>query len=359
MTKVIKIDPQTPSKVTITLAAKLLQDGQLVAFPTETVYGLGAHALDAQAVRKIFQAKERPSYDPLIVHLHTIEALPRIARNISETVYALAEAFWPGPLTLILPRQDTVPDIVTSGLPTVAVRIPSHPVALALLQAANLPVAAPSANRFGYTSPTTAAHVLADLNGRIPLILDGGPTHIGVESTVLDMTSTPPRILRPGGVSLEALRRILGAVTMAVQPEKDTQQPPSPGMLPRHYAPHAHLVLFKGAPESVYQAMKVRAKQALKRHQKLAFMLPDEDRKRFENFPQTAQFIWLGSLKHIPDISKNLYAAMRQLDQAGAEIVLTHNLPETGLGAAINNRLSKAAAEIIETDKTNPDKDEK
>jgi len=238
-------------------AAALLRAGKLVAFPTETVYGLGADAMNAEAVKGIFAAKERPYSDPLIVHLPTAEHIFQVAARIPAIVQELARHFWPGPLTLILPRRPDIPPVVTAGGDTVGVRVPGHPIARALLFAAGVPVAAPSANRFMHTSPTTAAHVLADLEGRIDCVLDGGPCGVGVESTVLDITISPPRILRPGGVTLEALRTLLpdvqgpdqraSAETEAAAPAASAR---APGQMPRHYAPHTRLVVFdaQGAP---------------------------------------------------------------------------------------------------------------
>ncbi|MCX6068769.1 MAG: L-threonylcarbamoyladenylate synthase, partial [Chloroflexi bacterium] len=241
MTKLLTADSNT-----IAEAAQIIRAGGLVAFPTETVYGLGANALDLNAVGKIFTAKGRPAADPLIVHLSGLDQITRLVRSVSPAAQTLAETFWPGPLTLILPKLPEVPDLVTSDLDTVAVRVPDHPVALALIQAAGLPIAAPSANRFGHTSPTTAQHVFHDLDGRIDLILDGGATSIGVESTVLDVSSNPPRILRPGGVTREMLESVIGPVTVLGQRKKPEKGLPSPGLLEKHYAPRAEMLLFSG-----------------------------------------------------------------------------------------------------------------
>src|SRR5712691_8563241 len=218
-TEVVKVDPIYPDKPIIECAAALLRQGEVVVVPTETVYGLGADAFQVQAVERIFAAKGRPFHDPLIVHIAEECALELLTSAIPDSAKRLAEAFWPGPLTLILPRNPRVPGLVTAGLETVAVRMPRHPVALALIRSLGSPIAAPSANRFMHVSPTTAQHALADLAGRVPLILDGGPCEVGVESTVLDLCSTVPTILRPGGVSLEALRAVIADV-----------QPPDPSL---------------------------------------------------------------------------------------------------------------------------------
>src|SRR5512133_768452 len=246
MTKLLETPADYPNPNAIAEAAETIRNGGLVAFPTETVYGLGANALDVDAVGRIFTAKGRPAADPLIVHLSGLDQITRVVRSVSPEAQKLAETFWPGPLTLILPKRPAVPDLVTSELDTVAVRVPNHPVALALIQAAGVPIAAPSANRFGHTSPTTAKHVLHDLDGRIDIILDGGSASIGVESTVLDLSTTPPRILRPGGVTREMLESVIGPVTVLGQRKKPELGLPSPGLLEKHYAPHAEMILFSG-----------------------------------------------------------------------------------------------------------------
>src|SRR5713226_5471685 len=260
-TEVVHIDAVHPEMAIIERAAALIRAGEVVVFPTETVYGLGADALQTQAVERIFAAKGRPFSDPLIVHIAGERALQDLVSTIPAQVEQLIETFWPGPLTLILPRSPLVPTLVTAGLDTVAVRMPCHPVALALIRAAGTPIAAPSANRFMHISPTTAQHALADLDGRVPLILDGGPCLVGVESTVLDLCSAEPRILRPGGVSLEALRTVLPDVQLATRHNnreeehfaQDAQR--APGQLLTHYAPAVPLLLFEGTIETMRTAM--------------------------------------------------------------------------------------------------------
>src|ERR1051326_872676 len=257
-TEVIQIDAARPEAATIERAAALIQAGKVVVFPTETVYGLGADALQTRAVEGIFAAKGRPFSDPLIVHIASEDALEDLTRALPEMVKQLTRKFWPGPLTLILPRSPLVPDLVTAGLETVAVRMPGHPVALALIRAVGSPIAAPSANRFMHTSPTTAQHALADLDGRVPLILDGGPCAVGVESTVLDLCSAVPKILRPGGISLEALRTVLPEVQLSTRDnverenaQKETVAQKAPGQLFSHYAPSIPLLLFEGPVEAM------------------------------------------------------------------------------------------------------------
>src|SRR3989440_4889285 len=259
-TEVIKIDPVHPEEAKIERAGALIRAGEVVVFPTETVYGLGANALQARAVEGIFAAKGRPFSDPLIVHIAGEDALKDLTGALPEQVKQLTQEFWPGPLTLILPRSPLVPKLVTAGLETVAVRMPRHPVALALIRAAGLPIAAPSANRFMHVSPTTAQHALADLDGRVPLILDSGPCEVGVESTVLDLCSEVPRILRPGGVSLEALRAILPDVQPPIQRKvvgesEEFVAEKAPGQLLTHYAPTIPLLLFDGSVEAMRVSM--------------------------------------------------------------------------------------------------------
>lgn len=330
--------PATPEN--IARAAEVIQNGGLVAFPTETVYGLGANALDVQAVTGIFTAKGRPTADPLIVHLTGVEQAPLVARSVPETASRLMQAFWPGPLTLILPKQPQVPDLVTSGLETVAVRVPNHPVALALLRAAGLPIAAPSANRFGHTSPTTAQHVWHDLRGRIDLILDGGSATIGVESTVLDISTSPARILRPGGVTREMLESVIGPVTVLGQKRKAEPGLPSPGLLEKHYAPRAEMILFVGqhAGDALTAYL---AEQSLVR--KVGVLAADEEAGALE---QAGAVVYrLGS--DLNSIARHIYAGMRWLDGQGVDLILCRDYGESGLGLAIRDRLTRAAGKVI------------
>jgi L-threonylcarbamoyladenylate synthase len=247
MTAVLGTDPDS-----IQRAASCLREGGLVAFPTETVYGLGAHALDVTAVRRLFAAKGRPATDPLIVHVSSLEQASTLTTAITADARTLAKQFWPGPLTMILTRHETVPREVTAGLGTVAIRVPAHPVARALLDATGVPVAAPSANLFSRPSPTTAAHVLHDLDGRIDIIIDGGPATVGVESTVIDLTSIPPRILRPGGVPVERLRALLPLLETDPLPHAADEAARSPGLLSQHYSPRTPMTLYSGPRAAVW-----------------------------------------------------------------------------------------------------------
>lgn len=323
----------------IATAAKTLQRGGLVAFPTETVYGLGANALNAEAVARIFTAKDRPTADPLIVHLTGVEQLPLVARTVSETAARLAGQFWPGPLTLILPKQPAVPNLVTSDLDSVAVRVPNHPVALALIREAGLPVAAPSANRFGHTSPTTAQHVWHDLHGRVEIILDGGPAAIGVESTVLDLSSSPARILRPGGITREMLEAVIGPVTVLGQKRKPEKGLPSPGLLEKHYAPRAEMILFSG--ENARDALSAcLAEERLVR--RVGVLAADEEAEALEK--AGAVVYRLGP--DLNSIARQIYAGMRWLDGQGVDLILCRDYGEGGLGLAIRDRLTRAATKI-------------
>ena len=331
--------PATPEN--LASAAEILKTGGLVAFPTETVYGLGANALDVNAVAGIFTAKGRPAADPLIVHLSGLDQITRIVRSVSPAAQTLAETFWPGPLTLILPKQPEVPDLVTSDLDTVAVRVPNHPVALALIQAAGLPIAAPSANRFGHTSPTTAQHVWHDLRDRIDIILDGGSTAIGVESTVLDLSTSPARILRPGGITREMLEAVRGPVTVLGQRKKPEKGLPSPGLLEKHYAPKAEMILFSG--ENARKMLFVHLKAAKETGRKVGVLAADEDAGELE--AAGALVYRLGS--DLNSIARHIYAGMRWLDGQGVELILCRDYGESGLGLAVRDRLTRAAGKVI------------
>jgi L-threonylcarbamoyladenylate synthase len=301
-------------------AAVALRGGALVAFPTETVYGLGADATNARAVAAIFEAKGRPRFNPLIVHVATVKAAAALG-HLTDAGRRLADAFWPGPLTLVLAKRPGCPvaDLATAGLDTVAVRVPAHPVAQALLRAADLPIAAPSANRSGHVSPTMAAHVEADLGERVAIILDGGPTPVGLESTVVDVTGKVPIVLRLGGVTREAIARVLGQPVEIAGGAAAT--PASPGMLARHYAPATKLRL---------DILDVRPGEAL-----LAFG---------PNVPTTGgPAINLSPSGDLAEAAANLFAALRTLDASGAEAIAVMPMPDKGLGEAINDRLRRAA----------------
>jgi L-threonylcarbamoyladenylate synthase len=320
-------------------AVELLRSGGTVAFPTETVYGLGANALDCAAVEKIFAAKGRPGWDPLIVHVYGNEMLARVAEipsALRHETEALIESFWPGPLTLLLPRTAAVPDAVTAGRPLVGVRMPEHPVAEELIRLAGLPIAAPSANRFGGPSPTTAAHVLADLDGLIDAVLDGGPTSVGVESTVLDLAARA--IYRPGAVSAAMISRVIGEEVRVVKvadvaPENAVPEAlPSPGMGMRHYAPQARLVLVKGQQEMLEEIAKHPGAD-------VGVMLPDD----WDSGAANVSFRW-GPWRDAEILARLLYFGLRMLDERGVKVIVCP-VPSMagGLGEALRDRLEKAA----------------
>ena len=338
------------ARETIQHVVEIWRAGGIVAFPTETVYGLGAHAFDAAAVERIFAAKQRPSWDPLIVHIPRGLPVERVAAEVSPAARALMHAFWPGALTLLLPRTAEVPDVVTAGRPLVGVREPQHAVAQALLAAAGMPIAAPSANAFGRPSPTTAAHVLEDLDNRIDAIVDGGPTQHGVESTVVDASMSPMMVYRPGAVTLEALRGVAGQVEMYVPSAPQGEEPasmPSPGVTLRHYAPRARMVLVEpgDAPdeEAFFGFVLFQAVARLKRGAepaRVGVMAPDE----FKGDVRVAdlEFAW-GRWNDLEMLAQRLFAGLRWLDAQGATHIVCPMPPNRGMGRALRDRLEKAA----------------
>ena len=321
-------------------AAEILRSGSLVALPTETVYGLGANALDPAAVARIFAAKDRPSWDPVIVHISDTSQLDQLTAELPPAAQALIAAFWPGPLTLLLPRSAQVPDAVTAGRPLVGVRMPAHPVAVELIRLAGIPIAAPSANRFGHTSPTTAEHVLADLDGRIDAIVDAGPTLHGVESTVLDPTQSPLVIYRPGAVTLEQVSTVAGAAVLYEPPpkSKNPESLPSPGVGIRHYAPRARLILIEAPDRDLPVALARAAAEHTYSH--LGILLPREFAHAAP--PHATIFDW-GSWSAPEELGRRLYAGLRALDSAGCELILCPLPGVQGIGAALRDRLQKAA----------------
>jgi L-threonylcarbamoyladenylate synthase len=343
-----KVDAGRPDSEIISRAGLILRRGGLVAFPTETVYGLGANALDGGAVRRIFAAKGRPLDNPLIVHLDSGDYVDDVAAGISPLAEALMQKFWPGPLTLVLPGAGALPVEVTAGLDTVAVRVPDHAVALSLIRAAGVPVAAPSANTSGRPSPTTAGHVIFDLDGKIDAVLDGGPAGVGVESTVLDVTGKIPVILRPGGVTPEQVKAVAGAVEIdpsVMAAAVDTNDKPrSPGMKYRHYAPGVPLVLVEGNENKTGKMLTELAREHLRRGKRVGIMSISE------NIPLngSVELVKLGSRCAPHTLAANLYSALRHLDQAGVDIILAEGTGEEELGLAVMNRLRRAADRIIE-----------
>ncbi len=325
-------------------AARILRQGGLIAMPTETVYGLGANALDADAVARIFEVKGRPQDNPLILHLSGQQWLPRYCANIPPLAFALARKFWPGPLTLVLKRRNNVPDIITAGLDTVAVRCPNHPIALALIRELGLPIAAPSANLSGRPSCTTAEEVMADMGGRIHGVLDGGPCTVGVESTILDLTGPQPRLLRPGGVSIEAIETLIGPITVdkaVTGPLPDGEHPKSPGMKYRHYAPRAPLTVFSGAPDATAREMERR-------------MCPRTGIVCFDEYKELFQYqetYSLGPYHDTAEQARRLFPALRAFDESPCTEIYAQCPDSRGLGLAVGNRLKRAAGfRVVECD---------
>ena len=317
-------------------AAAILHRGGLLGIPTETVYGLGADGLNAEAVRRIFLAKGRPQDNPLILHIPEAGWLERYCRNIPAAAYTLAKRFWPGPLTMILRRRENVPNAVTCGMSTVGVRCPDHPVTLEILRAASSPVAAPSGNRSGRPSPTCAAHMLEDMDGRIDAIVDGGPCDVGVESTIIDLTAPVPRLLRPGGLPLEALREALGEVAVdkaVLAPLAAGEKPRAPGMKYRHYAPRAPVTVVTG--ESRRTARYIRQRLG----EYTGVICFDEYRGEFPGCVVES----IGSFRDKAEQARRVFDALRVFDETGVEAIFAQCPGNTGLGLAVANRLKKAA----------------
>jgi L-threonylcarbamoyladenylate synthase len=328
----------------IARAADILRRGGLVAIPTETVYGLAANALDAEAVERIFAAKQRPKWDPLIVHIASIDMLPLVAVEVPQKMKELTAKFWPGPLTLLLPRSHRIPPIVTAGRTNVAVRMPAHPVAQALIRITGLPLAAPSANLFGHTSPTSAEHVLRDLDGRIDAVLDAGETQVGVESTVLDALRSPPLLLRPGGVTREQLEAVLGPIEIYRAPDN---QPPealaSPGLAAKHYAPHAKLVLVDGNEAAFQNELRVRVQYAKDSGEYVGAMVP-EGWLNAELMERGGLVLYdWGTWRLWEVLAQRLFSGLRYLDKPGVTVIVCPLPDPEGIGLALHDRLVKAA----------------
>ena len=305
-------------------AAEIIKKGGIVAFPTETVYGLGADAFNALAVARIFEVKGRPYFDPLIVHVASQDDMEKLVKEIPSNAKKLTERFWPGPLTVVLLKGDHIPDIVTAGLPTVAIRMPNHRMALSLIKESGCPIAAPSANPFGYLSPTTAEHVREQLGDRVDLILDGGPCPVGVESTIVSFLEGKSRLLRPGGVSLEEIESVIGRLEVSPTEEK----PSAPGMLPRHYAPRTPIVLCRNEKNiESYRNKNIGL---------LAF-------REKENHLKISHMEVLSKKGDMREAAANLFAAIRRLDALNLDLILAEPIPEIGLGRAIMDRLRRAS----------------
>ena len=343
-TVIKKIDENCIDEKIMAEAGALLKEGSLVAFPTETVYGLGANALDEEAAAKIYAAKGRPSDNPLIVHIADMESLPLITAEIPEAAIKLAEKFWPGPLTMVLKKSEAVPYGTTGGLDTVAVRMPSHPIALEMIRHGGGYIAAPSANTSGRPSPTLASHVAEDMNGIIPMILDGGAVGIGIESTIVDLTEGVPTILRPGFITKEMLEEVVGEVQIDKGLEADSKTPPkAPGMKYRHYAPKAELLVVEGSSEAVIEKINALVKENEEKGICTGVIGTEETISRYH-----AKIVKsMGTRTDELSISSHLYGILREFDESDAMVIYSESFEEGAMGSAIMNRLLKAAGHKI------------
>lgn len=344
-TAIITIIEDKQSKETIRekihTAGQIIRQGGLVAFPTETVYGLGADALNPQASGKIYKAKGRPSDNPLIIHICSMEDLDKIVKNVPEQARKLAEKFWPGPLTMIFEKSDIVPLETTGGLKTVAVRMPNHPIALLLIQSGGGFIAAPSANTSGKPSPTRAEHVAEDMVGRIPMILDGGPVGIGIESTIVDFTEEIPMILRPGYITAEMIQEVIGEIRTdpGLIAWDAKVHPKAPGMKYRHYAPKADLILVAGSREKVQEKINELAEKAEREGKSVGIIATEETRAGYGYGIVKS----IGARTDAASIARHLYGILREFDQLDVEIIYSESFSASGIGQAIRNRMLKAA----------------
>lgn len=344
-TKLIKLNPNNPEFEIIRKAAKLIKSGEVVAFPTETVYGLGANGLDESAVKKIFKAKGRSSDNPLILHISNLNQLYPLVTKITDNAKMLMDRFFPGPLTLVFKKSETVPLITTGGMDTVAIRMPSNPIAKALIEASGVPIAAPSANLSGKPSPTTAKHVLQDMSGRIPMILDGGKSDVGLESTVVDTTTNPVTLLRPGKVTVEDLEKVVGKVALHKVVQKGSVseiiEAKSPGMKYRHYSPDARVILVEGEDTKVCERISALVSEFKEQGRSVGVITTKNDRVFKSDLVK-----YIGSSAE--EFAQNLFWFLRELDEEGVDIILTEGLEDIGLGLAVMNRLRKAASKIVD-----------
>ena len=337
-TEIVKLDAANIDETAIEKAAEIIKNGGLVAFPTETVYGLGANALDAEASKKIYEAKGRPSDNPLIAHIASLDTLDEIVEDVSDVAKKLIDKFWPGPMTLIFKKKDLVPDSTTGGLKTLAVRFPENEIAKALIEKSGVPIAAPSANTSGKPSPTKGEHVIEDLDGKVDMILDGGVVGLGLESTIIDVTDKPT-ILRPGFITQEMLEQVIEEVeldkTILEKPTEDFA-PKAPGMKYRHYAPKTELVIVRGSAENVAQKIREEAK-----NKKTAIITVDQHKDLYEELD--AKVVSWGDLENMDEIAHKIFDALRRVDEWGVDIIYCEAFEEEGLGLAVMNRLTKAA----------------
>jgi len=349
-TLMIKVDSWNPELEKIQKAAEIIQAGGLVAFPTETVYGLGADALNGDAVMRLFEAKKRPLDNPPIVHVADVSEVYPLVTEVSRKAKLLMEQLWPGPLTLVFKRSNNVPKATVAGLDTIAIRMPNHKVAQELIKKSHRPIAAPSANLSGKPSPTTAKHVYEDLNGRIDAIIDGGAANIGVESTVVDLSSDPPVLLRPGGTPFEVLKKLVADLQLHpfVQAEEDVplEKIRSPGMKHKHYAPKAQVILVEGSVQAVVSKVKQLAESYTLQGRRVGILATDETKSAYKGNVVRS----LGSRFNLSTIARNLFCMLREVDAEGVDVIVAEGVPSEGLGLAVMNRLRKASGyHIIKT----------
>ena len=342
-TLLVKVNPEKPDLKRILSAAEIIRKGGLVAFPTETVYGLGADALNPTAVLALFEAKKRPLDNPPIIHVADPAEVYRLVEEVPAKARILIDKFWPGPLTLIFKRSNIMPKVTVAGLDTVAIRMPKHKVALELIRLSRCPIAAPSANLAGKPSPTTAQHVYEDLNGRIDAIIDGGATNIGVESTVVDLSVDPPMLLRPGGTPFEELKKVLGDMKLHVfvqaEQELTLQEIRSPGMKHKHYAPKAEVILVEGNVSAVINKVKELSESYRHKGKKVGILATDETQTAYKEEVVKS----LGSRSNLKSVAKNLFRLLREIDAQNVDVIIAEGVSSDGLGLAVMNRLRKAS----------------
>lgn len=345
-TKIERVNPKQIDETIMEEAGRLIAEGELVAFPTETVYGLGGDALHPEASKKIYAAKGRPSDNPLIVHIADFSDMERVAREVPEAAKKLADAFWPGPLTMIVNKSDAVPLATTGGMNTVAVRMPNHPVALDLIRKSGCLIAAPSANTSGRPSPTEASHVAEDLSGKIAMILDGGPVGIGIESTIIDLTEPTPMVLRPGYITPEMLSKVLGEeviIDPGIIAADDTRKPKAPGMKYKHYAPKADMVIVDGPQAAVIEKINALVQQKRSAGEKVAVIATEES----EHSYQADVILSMGSRSNEDAIAQHLYRILRECDELHVDAIYSESFQTPRIGQAIMNRLLKAAGHTV------------
>lgn len=338
-TKIIKIDKSNIDKKLMIEAGDIVKGGGVVAFPTETVYGLGANGLDENAVKKIYEAKGRPSDNPLILHISSIEELDNLVEEVTDLAHMIMKRFWPGPLTIIFKKSRIIPNIITAGLESVAIRMPSHPIALELISLSGVPIAAPSANTSGRPSPTNADHVVEDMYGKIDMVIDGGSTGVGLESTVLDLSGEVPTILRPGAITLEDLKEMIPNIIQDASILHKDVTPKSPGQKYRHYAPKAEMILFTGDIDDIVNKINTSTKELILSGKKVGIMATEETKDKYED----GVVIVSGSRRKRETIASNLFKTIRDFDHADVDIILAEGVELDNIGMAIMNRMTKAA----------------